>query len=220
SLHDAKSAGPAYDPEVARKLLAVSGWVADEAGVLRRDGQRLRLRIASPAGDKSAAVMLRGLAAQWGRLGASVELAEYGRGDDFFALDMDAAFLRLPLARDWESFRYGPGGRVALEYLGRSVVARDLEARFLAAVGGDEQAAVSQALHSFIQDEQWLSFLTRERRYQVLRSNAFSVSRAVGDGHRIDAELGAGGEGIDATLPWWVRVRGDGADPGEENILE
>ncbi|MFV1994168.1 MAG: ABC transporter substrate-binding protein, partial [Verrucomicrobiales bacterium] len=220
SLHDADSTAPAHDPEMARKLLAVSGWVADEAGALRRGGERLRLRLASPAGDKNAAGVLRAVAAQWGRLGASVELAEYGRGEGFFASDADVVFLRLPLARDWESFRYGPGARIALEYLGRSAAAGDLERRLIAATGEPEQAAVARALHSFIEDEQFVSFLTRERRYRVLRADAFSVSRAVGDGHRIDAEFGAGGEGIDATLPWWVPLRAGGAGPGQETAAE
>ena len=44
-----------------------------------------------------------------------------------------------------------------------------------------------------------------ERSYRVMRTGVISVSRALGDGHRVEKELEAVAPGVDFLLPWWVK---------------
>lgn len=215
----AAAALPASGGATVRERLAEAGWVRDGGdGLLENSGESLEIRLAIEEGDAALAAAARCLKRTWEALGAAVEVvalpAKQISFDDpaFPAPEADALLLRMPLAMDWLSFRHGTAGRIAemiaAEFEnGEGRLAEALE-ELNETADPEERIALCREVERLLLEAEALTGLFLERRYRVVRPGAIALSRAIGDGHRVEKELEAAPAGTDFHLPWWVRSEG------------
>jgi peptide/nickel transport system substrate-binding protein len=109
----------AYNPSMARQLLADAGWTPGPDGVLQKDGTPFRFAIITDAGTKVRASLLTIAQDQWSKIGIQAQpmLVEFAAFSDKFqkSHDFDAAAwgTNVPIDPDqsstWSSKAFGSG---------------------------------------------------------------------------------------------------------------
>jgi hypothetical protein len=130
---------------------------------------------------------------------------------ELFQSDYDGVLINHRPSLDWAAFQISPLGqllgRAMQEYPSGDGGLRDeWEALSLARSDADRLLA-SGAVLKRLRDEQLFTMLYGMTEYRVLRRDEFAISRAVGEGRRVNRDLKPGEEamGADASLAWWIK---------------
>ena len=190
------------------------GWKESKEGRASSAGKPLKMRLGCDGmGNSRATADYLKLA--WEGLGVSVEIVEFPAELTempevlFRDVNADAFIVSFPASMDWFSFWNERGRGVIASALKRMDVegtrARKLYADLAAESDGAKRIELFRKLEELLDDEEVVRGLFVNWEVRVVQRDEFSISRGIGDGHRVAAELGDEAQGGDDDFPWWVR---------------
>jgi ABC-type transport system substrate-binding protein len=201
------------DPSAASKALAKGGWTrAEGGGMLAEDGEPLLIRVAiQKEADFETAAFLRDALKV---IGVQMEIEmidpEAMSPADLFQSDYHGVLIDHRPVLDWAALQMSTLGqllgRAMQEYPSGDGGLRDEWEALSSAESDAARLAASGAVMKRLREEQLFTMLYGRPEYRVLRRDGYTVSRGVGDGHRVNRDIDPEGTmGVDASLAWWVK---------------